>query len=30
MEIFEGENIVDFFDKYKTDLDCLAYLSAIK
>lgn len=30
MEIFEGENIVDFFDKYKTDMDCLAYLSGIK
>lgn len=30
MEIFKSESIIDFFDKYQTDLDCLAYLSNIK
>ena len=30
MEKFKGESIIDFFDKYKTDLDCLEYLAMIK
>ena len=30
MEIFKGENIVDFFDRYQSDIDCLEYLSSIK
>lgn len=30
MEIFEGQNIVDFFEKYPTDKDCMAYLAEIK
>lgn len=30
METFKSESIVDFFDTFKTDLDCLAYLSKIK
>ena len=30
MEKFRGESIIDFFDKFKTDLDCLEYLSTIK
>lgn len=27
MEIFKGESIISFFDRFKTDLDCLEYLS---
>jgi hypothetical protein len=27
MDKFKGESIIDFFEKYKTDLDCLEYLS---
>ncbi len=30
MESFKGESIIDFFDKFKTDLDCLEYLASIK
>ena len=30
MEIFKGENIVDFFDRYQSDSKCLEYLSSIK
>ena len=30
MESFKGESIIDFFDTFKTDLDCLEYLSSIK
>ncbi len=30
MELFKGENILDFTDKFKTDLDCLEYLADIK
>ena len=30
MESFKSESIVDFFDTYKTDKDCLAYLAKIK
>lgn len=30
MEIFESESIIDFFDTYKTDKDCLLYLAKIK
>jgi DNA-binding transcriptional regulator GbsR (MarR family) len=30
MESFKGESIIDFFDRFKTDLDCLEYLASIK
>lgn len=30
MESFKGESIIDFFDTFKTDLDCLEYLASIK
>ena len=30
MEKFTGESIIDFFDNYKSDLDCLEYLAMIK
>lgn len=30
MESFKGESIIDFFDTFKTDLDCLGYLASIK
>ena len=30
MESFKGESIINFFDTFKTDLDCLEYLAAIK
>jgi len=30
MESFKGENIIDFFDTFKTDLACLEYLASIK
>lgn len=30
MEKFMGENILNFTDKFKNDLDCLEYLSSIK
>lgn len=28
--MFRGENILEFTDKFKTDLDCMAYLAEIK
>lgn len=30
MEKFKSESIIDFFDTYKTDKDCMLYLSKIK
>jgi hypothetical protein len=30
MEKFKGEGIIEFFDTFKTDLDCLEYLASIK
>lgn len=30
MEKFTGESILEFTDKFKTDLDCLEYLAEIK
>lgn len=30
MEPFKSESIIDFFDTYKTDKDCLKYLATIK
>ena len=30
MESFKGESIIDFFDTFQTDLDCLEYLASIK
>lgn len=30
METFKGESIIDFFDRFKTDLDCLEYLALEK
>jgi transposase-like protein len=30
MEKFQSESIIEFFDKFKTDLDCLEYLASIK
>lgn len=30
MAPFKSESIVDFFDRFKTDMDCLEYLSEIK
>ena len=30
MESFKSESIIDFFNTYTTDLDCLDYLSRIK
>lgn len=30
MESFKSESIIDFFDTYKTDFDCLRYLATIK
>lgn len=30
MDIFRGESIVSFFDRFKSDEDCLAYLAARK
>ena len=30
MEKFKGESIINFFDTFKTDLDCLEYLATIK
>ena len=30
MEKFKGESILEFTDKFKTDLDCLEYLAQIK
>jgi hypothetical protein len=30
MEKFKGESIIEFFDRFKTDRDCLEYLATIK
>ena len=30
MDQFKNESTIDFFDRYKTDKDCLAYLANIK
>ncbi len=30
MELFKGQGIIDFLDKFKTDLDCQEYLANIK
>ncbi len=30
MEKFKSESIIDFFDTYKTDKDCMLYLSKIR
>ena len=30
MEIFKGESIITFFDRFKTDMDCLEYLAEKK
>lgn len=30
MELFEGQNIISFFDTFKTDMDCFEYLSKKK
>lgn len=30
MEIFKGENLVEFTERFKTDIDCKEYLSQIK
>jgi len=30
MEIFEGQNILEFAERFKTDLDCKEYLASIK
>ena len=30
MEIFKGESIITFFDRFKTDFDCLEYLATKK
>jgi transposase-like protein len=30
MDRFKSESIIDFFDTYQTDMDCLKYLAAIK
>lgn len=30
MDIFKGQNLLEFFDRFKTDLDCKEYLAAIK
>lgn len=30
MEIFKGQNLIEFAERFKTDLDCKKYLSEIK
>ena len=30
MDKYTGQGIIEYFDRFKTDLDCLAYLSNIK
>lgn len=30
MAIFKGQNLLEFSDRFKTDLDCKAYLASIK
>ena len=30
MNIFKGQNLLEFTDRFKTDLDCKEYLSELK
>jgi hypothetical protein len=30
MEIFKGQNLIEFADRFKTDQDCREYLSEVK
>lgn len=30
MEIFQGQNLIEFAERFKTDLDCEEYLAFIK
>ncbi len=30
MKIFQGQNLLEFSDRFKTDLDCKEYLSHLK
>ena len=30
MELFQGQNLLEFAEHFKTDLDCKEYLSKIK
>ena len=30
MDIFKGQNLLEFSDRFKTDLDCKEYLAEIK
>lgn len=30
MEIFKGQNLLEFAERFKKDLDCKAYLGQIK
>ncbi|MBT8244101.1 MAG: IS1595 family transposase, partial [Winogradskyella sp.] len=30
MNIFKGQNLLEFSDRFKTDLDCKEYLSGLK
>lgn len=30
MDVFKGQNLLDFYERFKTDLDCKEYLSFIK
>jgi len=30
MDVFKGQNLLEFADRFKTDLDCKKYLSQIK
>ncbi|MBC7655298.1 MAG: IS1595 family transposase, partial [Oligoflexus sp.] len=30
MDIFKGQNLLEFSDRFKTDEDCKEYLSTIK
>jgi hypothetical protein len=30
MELFQGQNLLEFAERFKTDLDCKEYLSEMK
>lgn len=30
MDIFKGQNLLEFSDRFKSDEDCMLYLSGIK
>src|SRR5680860_1080447 len=30
MDIFKGQNLIEFSDRFKTDLDCKEYLAQVK